>query len=443
MNKYFMMAASIILIACALLFLLIRKTKSSPECAMLQVKRETFISDIITTGELEAKNSVLILGPSGMWQFQIYQMTISRIVTEGTVVKKGEWIADLDRSEFNTKVQDTQLEMEKAQSRFLQSQLDTALQMRQARDDLINLKFAVEEAKLAVEQSQYEPPATMKQNEFNLEKARRNYQQATENYKIRENQNKAKMREVNTDLQKNKRNLEKMLKVAELFTVTAPEPGMVIYAKSWDNTTIKAGSQIYSWDPTVAKLPDMSVMISKTYINEVDVRKVKPGQSVEMGLDAFPDKKMSGVVTSVANVGEQRPNSDAKVFEAIIQLENGDYSLRPSMTTSNRIIIRELNNVIVIPAEYLQIENDSITFVYKKNKTGVIKQEVKKGFADNKSAVILNGLSEGDYIYLNSPVDMQKEAVHLLSFVNSTRQIILPASKRLISQKVSGNPVHN
>ena len=46
-------------------------------------------------------------------------------------------------------------------------------------------------------------------------------------------------------------------------------------------------------------------MLSKTYINEVDVRRVRPGQIVEIGLDAFPDKKLTGKVIRVANVGEQ------------------------------------------------------------------------------------------------------------------------------------------
>ena len=90
---------------------------------------------------------------------------------------------------------------------------------------------------------------------------------------------------------------------------------MVIYTKGWDGKPIKAGSQISTWRPVVATLPDLSVMLSKTYHNEVDVRKVKTGQKVEIGLDAFPDKKLTGVVTRVANVGEQRPNSDSKVLK--------------------------------------------------------------------------------------------------------------------------------
>ena len=68
-----------------------------------------------------------------------------------------------------------------------------------------------------------------------------------------------------------------------------------------------------TWDPVVATLPDHTTMVSKTYINEVDINTVKVDQKVEIGLDAFPEKKLTGTVIEVANVGEQKPNTDAHV----------------------------------------------------------------------------------------------------------------------------------
>src|SRR5690606_20317987 len=214
-----------------------------------------------------------------------------------------------------------------------QTQLDTTLQMRQSRDELINLHYALEEKQIILDQSKFEPPATIKQNEINYDKAKRAYEQAQENYKIKKRQNIEKMREVAAELRKVQNEYESMTKVLASFDVTAPEDGMVIYVKGWDGKPIKAGSQIQMWEPNVASLPDLTKMMSKTYVNEVDVRKVKVGQKVEIGLDAYPDKKLSGEVKRVANVGEQRPNSDSKVFEVSIEIEGSDPTLRPSMTT--------------------------------------------------------------------------------------------------------------
>ncbi len=64
---------------------------------------------------------------------------------------------------------------------------------------------------------------------------------------------------------------------------------------------------ISMWNPVVAALPDMSVMQTVTYINEVDVQKIKPKQKVDIKLDADPAKKLSGEVISVASMGEQGP----------------------------------------------------------------------------------------------------------------------------------------
>jgi multidrug efflux pump subunit AcrA (membrane-fusion protein) len=423
MKKYSLIIIGAVVVVVVLFFTFKGSGKSEVNEVILPVKTGKFIVDITTTGELEAKNSVKIQGPTRLREFRIYNVTINDIIPEGTVVKKGEWIANLDRSEFNTKLQDQQIELEQAQSQYIQTQLDTALQMRQARDELINLEYAVEEAELVLEQSAYEPPATVKQNEINWEKAKRNFQQAKDNYIIKYEQNKAKMADVAAELRKSQRELNSMMELANSFTVFAPEDGMVIYAKGWDGKAIKAGSQINSWDPTVATLPDLTTMVSKTFINEVDVRKIKSGQQVEIGLDAFPEKKLKGIVTNVANVGEQRPNSDAKVFEAIIEIQGSDDMLKPSMTTSNRIITSVLDSALYVPLECLHSKDDSISFVFVRKGIKKTKQEIQVGGTNNNEAVVNMGLEPGDRVYLSVPDGMEDEPIALLPELDGKRNI--------------------
>jgi HlyD family secretion protein len=161
----------------------------------------------------------------------------------------------------------------------------------------------------------------------------------------------------------------------------------------------------------VATLPDLTSMQSITYVNEVDIRRVKNGQSVEIGMDAFPDKKYTGKVTKVANVGQQRPNSDAKVFEVVVRINESDPMLRPSMTTSNAIIAEQLADVLYVPLEAINVENDSINYVYLKNG---VKQEVKMGMTNANDVVIEKGLNVGDRVYLNTPNWGANQAVRLL-----------------------------
>lgn len=389
---------------------------------LTNVKKGPFKIEIETTGELEAKNSVKILGPVQLRDFRIWNVTIQNIVEEGTVVKKGDWVATLDRSEFQNRFNEKQIELEKANSKYTQTQLDTTLQMRQSRDDLINLHYALEEKQIILDQSKFEPPATIKQNEINYDKAKRAYQQAQENYKIKKSQNIEKMREVSAERKKVENEFAAMTRVLESFNVIAPEDGMVIYVKGWDGKAIKAGSQIQMWDPQVASLPDLTKMMSKTYVNEVDVRKVKSGQRVEIGLDAYPDKKLQGQVIRVANVGEQRPNSDSKVFEVAIEIDGSDPTLRPAMTTSNKIVAKMIDNAMFIPLECLHSQSDTITYVLKKEGLNVVKQEVMVGDTNSNDVVILAGLGEADKVYLSVPSGIDDKSVNLLKEMNGKRK---------------------
>lgn len=422
MNKKVLAIAGA-LVVIILAFFAYRSTRQGPSSEIMgEVKKGQFKVEIETTGELEAKNFVKIEGPQQLRNFQIWQVTIQDIIPEGSVVKKGDWVATLDRSQFQDKFNAKQIELDKANSKFTQTQLDTTLQMRQSRDELINLKYGVDEKQIVLDQSKFEPPATIKQNEINLDKAQRALSQALENYKIKKNQNIEKMREVGAELRKVQGEMEGMVKVMQMFNVIAPEDGMVIYEKGWDGRPIKAGSQIQMWEPTVATLPDLTKMLSKTYVNEVDVRKIKPGQRVQVGLDAFPDKRLMGSVTQVANVGEQRPNSDAKVFEVKVDIDGSDPTLRPSMTTSNRIIAQELTDVLFVSLESLHSENDSVTYVFKKNGGSIVKQEVQIGETNSNDAVITLGLVAGDKVYLSVPPGQEGEEVILLKELNGKRK---------------------
>ncbi len=420
-KRNYIIAAGVFAALLTSYFVFWRSKEINSSDILASVKRGQFRVEIETTGELEAKNSVKILGPQSLRNFQIWQVTIQSIVDEGTVVKKGDWIATLDRSEFQKKYVDKQIELEKANSKFIQTQLDTTILLRQARDELINLKYGAEEKQIILDQSKFEPPATVKQAEINLEKADRAFEQARENYKIKKNQNIEKMREVSAELRKVQGDFNNMTSVLQSFNIIAPDDGMVIYEKGWDGKPVKAGSQIQMWEPTVATLPDLTKMVSKTYVNEVDIRKIKAGQRVDVGLDAYPDKKLVGAVVSVANVGEQRPNSDAKVFEVRVELEGSDPTLKPSMTTSNKIIASVNEDALSIPLECLHSQLDSITYVYKKDGLKIVKQEVIVGETNANDAITLGGLLEDEHIYLSVPLGLEDQKVSLLPEMNGKR----------------------
>lgn len=440
MNKKFLLWGSVVIVVVVLFFVIQSNQQENTTDIFTYVKRGTFKVEIETSGELEAKNSVKISGPAALRNARIWNVTIQDIIEEGSIVQSGDWVATLDRSEFQNRFDERQLALEKEQAEFTQIALDTALQLRQARDELINLKYSVEEKKIVLEQSQFEPPATIKQAEINLERAKRELQQAEENYKIKRRQNVEKMREQHTELRKAQNEFQDLEDLAQGFTIRAPKDGMVIYTKGWDNKPIKAGSQINTWDPVVATLPDLAHMMSKTYVNEVDVRKVHPGQPVAIGLDAYPDKRLTGVVTRVANVGEQRPNSDAKVFQVDIEIKGSDASLRPAMTTSNKIVANVVESALYLPLECLHSYADSVTYVYKRVGLNTTKQEVMVGLTNANEAEILAGVEEEDRIYLSIPTGLEDLKVKLIPEMDGKRRKPEPEELPLVQEAPARRP---
>ncbi len=360
-----------------------------------------FRVSVTATGELQAKNSVKIFGPTGARTSGIFEMKLLQLVPEGTVVEKGDFVAELDKSELTSRIQDRQTELQKAEAQYIQTQLDTSLTLRKSRDELINLGYALEEAKLKVEQSAFEPPSVQRQAEIEYEKAERTLEQKRESYKTEVKQGEAQMQEVEAERSKASRQLDQLMAVAASFTIQAPENGMVIYRRDWRGTKLTTGGTVNAWDPVVATLPDLSVMNSITYVNEVDIQKIKPSQAVEIGLDADPDRVLRGIVTEVANIGEQRPNSDAKVFQVAIELVEADSTLRPSMTTSNTIIIAELEEVLSIPLESIH-PTDSLSYVVVKRGGRLARQEVALGLIGDNEAVVEAGLDESDRVVLST-----------------------------------------
>ncbi|WP_017731615.1 efflux RND transporter periplasmic adaptor subunit [Nafulsella turpanensis] len=414
-------ALAILVVVGGLIYFGNRQAENDGEL-LTKVERGEFKIVITTSGELEAKNSTEVRGPNGLRQARLWQVNIEDIVPEGTTVKKGDYVASLDRSELQDRISETQNKLQQNLSEYTQTKLDTALTLREARDQLVNLEFAVEEQKLVVEQSQYEPPATIKQAEIDLEKAHRALKQAKENYQLQRQKAVAQMQEAAAELAEAQNEADFLQKLADQFMIKAPEDGMVIYKREYNGKKRAAGSTVGAWDPVVATLPDLSKMLSRTYVNEVDIRQVKVGQPVNIGLDAYPDKKLSGKVISVANVGEQRPNSDAKVFEVNVEIFETDTTLRPAMTTSNDIIAEVLDDVLYIPLESLHSQGDSLSFVYLKEGMDISRQQVRVGKANANEIVVQAGLEEGDQLYLSVPQNGADRPLVLLEEVKENEE---------------------
>ena len=126
-----------------------------------------------TTGELEAESNIKIEAPTGMRarNVRLGEIKIQDLVPEGTVVRKGDYVAMLDRTSADNSLKDLEDEYEALQGKYDRTLLDTSLTLKGLRDDIENQKFNIEEASQdCCRTIHLRTPATQRQYLNNLKK---------------------------------------------------------------------------------------------------------------------------------------------------------------------------------------------------------------------------------------------------------------------------------
>lgn len=404
MNRKKVIISAGVLLTLLMVILFFSLTRKSDEVQITcKVVKGPFEVKIHTSGQLESENSESIVLPTVLssQNIRIYEIKITDLIEEGTVVDSGQYIASLDHKVIEEVLTAANLELEAALAVIEDAKLDSNIYLSNYRDQIVNSRADVEERKIVLAESVYESPSVIKKAEMDLSKAMRKLDQDIKGFDMRERQLRSQMERRNIDYNEKKQRVDNLLKLYDALIIKAPKSGMVIYAKDRFGIKIQVGSLLTPWSPIIATLPDMTKMISETYINEIDISKIKVKQKVTLSIDAFPDKKLKGEVISVANIGQPMPKSDSKVFEVNIRVFGSDPLLRPAMTTGNVIETGSYVDKLYVPSEAVY-RTDSTKYVYLK-KDEVVRQLVDVG-EENEDYIIINkGVAENDVLLLNEP----------------------------------------
>lgn len=404
MNKKTVLYSVVAVIVLAVIWWAFRGNSANAADITAKVRKGRFDVVITVTGELRAKTQTDVVAPMGLRSAGIYQIKINDLIPEGTIVKPGDYVAQLEGTEVMNKLNEEYLNVQKKESEYSQTELDTAISLREARDEVENYKYELRQKELEKEQSIYEAPSIQQQVEIAWEKAARALKQKEDTYKNKKAQAVAKMNIVASELTKARNKMKIYEELMQQLTITSPKGGMIIYAKDWNGRKRVVGSSINMWDPDVANVPDLTQMEVISYVNEVDIQKVKPGQKVDIGLDADPAKKLEGKVLQVASIGEQRPNQNSKVFEVVIDVLTRDSTLRPAMTTSCNILFNAFDNALMVPVEAINVAGNR-SYVYKMEGGSVVRRQVIVEATNSKDAYVKHGLEENETVYLKDLTD--------------------------------------
>jgi hypothetical protein len=143
----------------------------------------------------------------------------------------------------------------------------------------------------------------------------------------------------------------------------------------------------------------------------VDVSKILPGMKVIITPDAYSDTTYAGIVSSVANLAQNKDNdTKIKIFPVEIKIEGKPENLMPGLTVSCKIIISEIHDTLFIPLEAL-FKDVTDDYVYVKSSSGFKRRNVKIGDTNTDFAIVKEGLQENDELALSDPFLNKAEKV--------------------------------
>ncbi len=403
-KKKYIWIPALILLVCIAVYVFGRSSLITE--SVHTVQSGPFELSLNTKGEINGKNAVVISLPDNLRDrnLRIYNLKIKDMVAEGTNVKKGEWVATLDAAAITQQMQSNKEDLDKRQAELNDAKIDSTIQLTQLREELEEFQYDLEYKKLELEQSKYESPAYQRKIQVEYNKTIRQMDKKRRDYELKRLELKTKTKRIEKRYNYYD-NRDKLLKQGLMSCrVKAPRDGMVMYAKLWGGRKLRIGDEVSPWNPAIATLPDMSVLVSETYVQEIDITKINLGDSVEIRIDALPKKVYSGKISKITNIGQELPGFDTKVFRIMIDMKENGKELKPSMTTDNRIIVENLDDVIKIPRNCLFGSNGE-SYVFLKKGSEIWKKKVVTGMENEEEVVVKSGLQVKDKIYTSVPAN--------------------------------------
>ncbi len=294
---------SCFILAAILTYSFTNKSNSGYVFETAKVERGSINNAITATGTLEATNTVEV-------GTQVSGVIEKLYVDFNSIVKKGELIAELDKSTLLSSLETAQAELNRAEAEF-EYQSKNLERMKTLFD------------KDVLSQSDYD--------------------EAVYNYKL----TKASVKSAKANVEKAERNLG-------YATIYSPIDGVVLNRAVEEGQTVAASM---STPELFTITNDLSVMQVEADVDEADIGMVKVGQKVDFTVDAFPDDTFTGAVSEI----RLQPNEESNVitYTVIVAVENPDKKLKPGMTASITAYVEEANDVLLAAGKAVRFTPDS------------------------------------------------------------------------------------
>ena len=144
----------------------------------------------------------------------------------------------------------------------------------------------------------------------------------------------------------------------EWTTIKAPMAGTVTLLEIEEGEIVTSGRSAFSQSPPLMTIADLSKMVVKTYINEVDMERLRMNQKAQIKVDAYKNTPYEGRVAEISPSGEERDN--IITFEVMVEVVGSPPELRPGMSADVDVITYEEKDVLMLPIDAVQEEKSAI-----------------------------------------------------------------------------------
>ncbi len=332
-----------------------------------KVSKQNISTSITATGTIEPVTKVEV-------GTQVSGIIDKIYVDYNSVVKKGQVIAELDKTNLVS-------ELNSAQSNLANAQSNLTYQ----KANYNRYKNLYDKGLIAA-------------NDF--ENARLSYEQAVQQVKIQQ------------------QSVEKARTNLGYATITSPIDGVILSKEVEEGQTVASAMTTPTLFNIAQDLTDMRVIAD---IDEADIGGVVEGQRVTFTVDAFPDDVFNGSVTQVRQ--EATTESNVVTYEVVISAPNDDLKLKPGLTANVTIYTLEKNNVLTVPSKALRFtpndaimtEGESVEDVKAKNKLWTREDNVFKahaveiGTTNGTLTEIISGIKEGTEVLTDFNIQKMQE----------------------------------
>ena len=265
--------------------------------------------------------------------------------------------------------------LEEAQSRYAsaESQYKTALNRLDSQKQTVQSQAkTVDTRKSAIANREL----TTKYQELNLRELRKMRQAGEEEKTLQLQISQTRLREIQETLENEKTvtrqgavsaqanllrresSLKNQQEFLEWTTIKAPMAGTVTLLEIEEGEIVTSGRSAFSQSPPLMTIADLSKMVVKTYINEVDMERLRMDQTAAIKADAYKNKTYVGSVVEISPSGEERDN--IITFEVMIEVVGSPSELRPGMSADVDVITYEEKGVLMLPIDAIR-EETSVT----------------------------------------------------------------------------------